>query len=436
MDADPSVISFNVILGVLLVDILLSGDNAIVIALVCRSLPKRQQTRVMWLGILGAFFARLLLTSVATLAMQLPLIKLVGGLFLLKISVGLIVDNIDAKEPVVDGSVDPGGGVYAAAKTIILADIVMSLDNVLALSAVTQNNFQMLVLGLLLSIPILMFGSIYVAKLLDMFPIFLWIGAGILGGVAGGLLIDDPLFGGLFSGESSMSHFVVPVLAAVFVVQISRIILSTRAALLNVPRPPSLFQILSGAPSSRTEIDLPDAPRPAASLLAAPAAAPAAVSATVAVPQPGHSAVLVESPQQALEPTPKYVVPLSDEGKSRKDYRVVAALGGFMLVVGWIIYAMVNAEPPPVPDRFVAYKCKDPGLVIQYRGSAQQIRFASGKGVVEARFSEGRIVWDDYALASKALSLKPPMKIVTVQADQIELQGGDFDHAVCFASSR
>lgn len=428
MDADPSVISFNVIFGVLLVDILLSGDNAIVIALVCRSLPKRQQTRVMWLGILGALLARLLLTSVATLAMQLPLIKLVGGLLLLKISVGLIVDNIDPKEPVADGALEPESNVYAAAKTIILADIVMSLDNVLALSAVTQNNFQMLVLGLLLSIPILMFGSLYIAKLLDMFPVFLWVGAGILGGVAGGLLIDDPVFGGIFSSESSMSHFVIPALAAAMVIEISRTILRNRAVLQGVPQPLSLVQIFRGA--QHVEV-------------AAPRAVPSSVAAQLPVPdlvlvRPDPQPVSPAAP--SANPDPASPLPSPSSGapaltaKSPGDYRVVAAIVVFVLLVGWAIYALVSAEPPPVPDRLVAFKCKEPALVIHYRASARQVRLASAKGAVDARLQDDRIVWDDYAAASKTLGLKPPLKMVALQAEQMELQGGDFERSVCALS--
>lgn len=406
MDLDPSAISFNVILGVLLVDILLSGDNAIVIALVCRSLPKRQQNRVMWLGILGAFLARLLLTFVATLAMQLPLIKLVGGLLLLKISVGLIIDNIDAQQPTEDESLDAGESVYAAAKTIIVADIVMSLDNVLALSAVTQNSFQMLVLGLVLSIPILMFGSIYIARLLDMFPVFLWIGAAILGGVAGGLLIDDPLFGGAFSGDSSLSHFVVPVLAAVFVVQISRIILRNRAVLQHVPPPPSLFHIFRG-------MHQPPVSQPVASDMPVVDRLP---DANEVLQAPVHSEVSVPAPMVH---------------RPQKDYRVVAGIGVFVLLVGWAIYALVSVEPPPVPERVAAYRCKEPAFTVHYRASARQIRFAASKGVVDAQLAEDRIVWANYEEATKLLHFKPPLKLLASQPEQLEFFGGDVEHAVC-----
>ena len=202
MEADPSMLSFNVALGVLLVDILLSGDNAIVIALVCRSLSKEHRIKALWLGVLGAFLARLVLTSFAALTMNLPLIKLLGGLMLLKISIELIVDNAKNERLPEDLQHSSPSDLYAAAKTIVIADIVMSLDNVLALSAITQNNFQVLTVGLLISMPILMFGSFYISRLLDVFPYLPWVGGAILGAVSGALIIDDPIFGNAFANAS------------------------------------------------------------------------------------------------------------------------------------------------------------------------------------------------------------------------------------------
>ena len=230
MDITSIAQSFQVILGVLLVDILLSGDNAIVIALVCRSLPKSAQAKVMWIGISGAFLARLLMTSIAVLVMEIPLIKIIGGLLLLKISVDLIVDNVKSESghaPAVD--LAPQATMWAAARTIIVADVVMSLDNVLALSAVTDNHFGMLIFGLVLSIPILMFGSIYIARALDRFPILLWVGAALLGGVAGPMLIEDVVLSPYLPPDNPWLHYGASAAAAVCVVLISRVILNRRS---------------------------------------------------------------------------------------------------------------------------------------------------------------------------------------------------------------
>ena len=239
MEADPSLLSFQVALGVLLVDILLSGDNAIVIALVCRTLSKEHRSKALWLGVLGAFFARLVLTACASLAMNLPLLKLVGGLLLLKIAIDLIIDNVAQNAKSGPPAHSSAQDIFTAAKTIVLADIVMSLDNVLALSAITQSNWQMLVLGLLLSIPILMFGSLYLSRLLDVFPYFLWLGGAMLGGIAGSLIIDDPVFGGAFSTASSLAPLIVPLLASGFVVLISRVIAANTQRMHSLSKPPA-----------------------------------------------------------------------------------------------------------------------------------------------------------------------------------------------------
>ena len=239
MEITSTALSFQVILGVLLVDILLSGDNAIVIALVCRSLPKSAQAKVMWIGILGAFLARLFMTSIAVFVMEWPLIKLIGGLLLLKISVDLVLDN--AKLSRANGlpvEITPQSTTWAAARTIILADVVMSLDNVLALSAVTDNHLGMLVVGLVLSIPILMFGSIYISRALDRFPLLLWVGAAILGGVAGSMLIEDSLLDPYVPQDIPWLHFVASAVAAVGVIAVGYGVLRRRMRLQSKPTSP------------------------------------------------------------------------------------------------------------------------------------------------------------------------------------------------------
>lgn len=188
--------SLQVALGVLLVDVLLSGDNALIIALVCRTLSPEHRRNALWLGVAGALLARLVLTAFATLVMHVPFIKLIGSLLLLKISIDLIVENSLQASPKHVLEHSSAQGIWAAARTIVVADMVMSLDNVLALSAVTQNNWSMLITGLLLSIPVLMFGSVYVGRLLDAFPQFLLLGGAILGGVSGSLMVDDPILVG------------------------------------------------------------------------------------------------------------------------------------------------------------------------------------------------------------------------------------------------
>ena len=434
MEADASVWSLNVAMGVLLVDILLSGDNAIVIALVCRSLSKAHRSKALWLGVLGAFGARLLLTGVASLAMNLPLIKLIGGLLLLKISIDLIVDNAGGDGLPVDPQDSSPGDIFAAARTIILADIVMSLDNVVALSAVSQNNFQMLVAGLLLSIPILMFGSLYIARLLDVFPYLLWVGGAILGGVSGALIIEDPVFGGAFSSASTLANLVVPVIAAGFVLQMSRVISRNARSMGALQKPPALLDIFW---KSAAQPPLADGllPRPVqaageTTALQEPAVVARPAAPVAAAPVPAVAEVV---PVAALAVKPARPAGVAPKGG---EHRLVMALGLFMMLSGGGIYYLLNAYEPPVPDSFFTYFCKQPALSISFRPSAKQIRFATTKGSVTTTVIEDRIVWEDYREAGARLAIAPPVKIVQADAGRLVVNGGMFDNASCLAAAQ
>jgi len=432
MEADASVWSLNVALGVLLVDILLSGDNAIVIALVCRSLSKEHRTKALWLGVLGAFGARLVLTTVATMAMNLPLIKLIGGLLLLKISIDLIVDNAAQDGLPIDPERSTAQDIFAAARTIILADIVMSLDNVVALSAITQNSFPMLVAGLLLSIPILMFGSLYISRLLDVFPYLLWVGGAILGGVSGALIIDDPIFGG--ASASSLANLVVPVISAVFVLQMSRVIADNTASMGALEKPRPLWDILwqRAAPPERERLP-PQALQPARDLgsvhlpVQAPAQSlPMEVGALLSA-QPTAAGVAA----RAAKPLPPAGTPAAGG-----EYRVLIGLGLFMMLSGGILYYMLNAYEPPVPERFITYACKEPAMSISFRPNAREIRFATPKGALLTTVIDDRIVWDDYRDAGLKLSIAPPVKIISADVAMMVVNGGMFDNASCPAVSQ
>ncbi len=424
MEVDASIWSMNVALGVLLVDILLSGDNAIVIALVCRSLSPAHRTKALWLGVLGAFGARLVLTTVASMAMNLPLIKLIGGLLLLKISIDLIVDNAAQDGLPIDPEGSTAEDIFAAARTIILADIVMSLDNVVALSAVTQNNFQMLIAGLLLSIPILMFGSLYIARLLDVFPYLLWVGGAILGGVSGALIIDDPIFGG--ASASSLANLVVPVISAGFVLQMSRVMGENAASLRMLEKPRPLWDILWNGGASPVAKQLAPAEK---------TVAPAQVDAKLVAPMPSAP------PQQLAQPSAAAVLavkPVRPAGTPAAggEHRVLIALGLFMMLSGGILYYMLNAYEPPVPERFITYACKAPAMSISFRPSAREIRFATPKGAVLTTVIDDRIVWDDYRDAGIKLGSAPPVKIISADVAMMVVNGGMFDNASCPAVSQ
>ncbi len=428
MEADPSLLSFNVTLGVLLVDILLSGDNAIVIALVCRSLSPVHRTKALLLGVIGAFLARLALTSCATLAMSLPLIKLIGGILLLKISIDLIVDTAEHDAAPSNQGHSSAGDLFAAARTIVLADVVMSLDNVLALSAITQNNWPMLVAGLLMSIPILMFGSLYVSRLLDLFPYLLWVGGAILGAVSGALIIEDPILGGVFSNASSLAALVVPVLAGGFVVQISRVITVNAQRMRSVPKPEALLDILwrgeSQAPMVRTLADVHSAEAHRAQAAATPQELAMAATPVNQVP--------VRATTGVIRPPVSIPASVSTGG----DHRVLIALGLFMLLSGGLLFYMLNVFQPPVPNQFINYTCKQPAVSISYWPGGREIRFTTAKGAVATSVIEGRIAWEDDQQAGTALAIKPPSKLVSADSGKLVLNGGAFENTTCYLAVR
>ncbi|HEY8908602.1 MAG TPA: TerC family protein [Rhodoferax sp.] len=442
MEADASVWSFNVALGVLLVDILLSGDNAIVIALVSRTLDKKHRMKALWLGILGAFAARVFLTSIATFAMEIPLIKLIGGFLLLKISIGLIIDNSDQDPSALAEHPSSRGDIFSAVRTIVLADVVMSLDNVLALSAITQNNFQMLMAGLLLSIPILMFGSLYIARLLDVYPELLWVGGAILGAVSGGLMVDDPIFGGAIVNPSSLASLVVPVLAAAYTVMQSKIILRNQRSLGDRPPPASLWKIIRPASASAgetrdetspeanvaTQGDLPDALRHSTGA-AAVARQPEPISGVLTEPEGVNAAPLVKT--VSASPT----APVIERGMSQRIYisLVFAVSGAFF--VGWIVHFFGQSPVMPAPEHWVNYQCKSPDLAISYYPGAAEMRLTSAKGVVRTPVTavDGHINWKNYQAAGFALGVTPPVKIVSAGAAKLVVDGGAFENTECLA---
>jgi YjbE family integral membrane protein len=176
------------VLRIIGINIILSGDNAIVIALACRSLPPRQRVIGIILGAGAAVALRILFTVVVQQLFDVPWLKLVGGLVLLWIAVKLLLG-----EEASEDSVRSGASVWEAIRIVAIADIVMSLDNVLAIAAAAGGNTNLIILGLIISIPLVVFGATLLTWLLDRLPILVWAGAALLGWVAGELLATEPI---------------------------------------------------------------------------------------------------------------------------------------------------------------------------------------------------------------------------------------------------
>jgi YjbE family integral membrane protein len=176
------------VLRIIGINIILSGDNAIVIALACRSLPPRQRVMGIILGAGAAVVLRILFTILIQQLLDVPYLKLVGGLVLLWISVKLLLgDEAD------EDSVKSGANIWEAVKIVAIADIVMSLDNVLAIAAAAGGNTNLVIVGLVISIPLVVFGATLLTWLLDHLPILVWAGSALLGWIAGELIATEPV---------------------------------------------------------------------------------------------------------------------------------------------------------------------------------------------------------------------------------------------------
>ena len=200
---------------IILINIVLSGDNAVVIALASRSLPPAQQKKAILFGSLGAILLRVVLTFFAVYLLTIPYLKLVGAALLLWIGIGLL------KSDEGEGHLEGHSSLAAAVKTIIVADLVMSLDNVIGVAAAAKGNVPLLVFGLVISIPLIIFGSTLILKLMGRFPVIVTIGAALLGWVAGEMAMSDPAIADWAAKQHAL-HTVVPMIGAVAVVAIGK----------------------------------------------------------------------------------------------------------------------------------------------------------------------------------------------------------------------
>jgi YjbE family integral membrane protein len=221
---------FWVALGQIIgIDIILSGDNAVVIALATRSLPLAQQKKAILFGTMAAILMRVLLTVVAVELLTLPYLKIVGSMLLLWIGVQLLLPEHDNHE-----GARSVGNLAGAIRIIIVADLVMSLDNVLGIAAAAKGNTTLLIIGLAVSIPLIIFGSGVILKLMNRFPVIITIGAALLGYVAGEMLISDPALVHWMESQSSILHQAVPVASAILVVLIGKAMRRAKAKAENV----------------------------------------------------------------------------------------------------------------------------------------------------------------------------------------------------------
>ena len=195
------------LLSIIVANILLSGDNAVVIALASRNLPPSQQKKAIFWGSAAAIILRVVLTVTAVQLLTLPYLKIIGAILLVYIGVQLLADSDDEAE------MQGHSNIWGAIRTILVADLVMSLDNVIAVAAAAQKGPEetrliLLIIGLGLSIPLIIFGSTMLLKVMDRFPVIITLGAGLLGLLAGGMLVEDPAIKDSIQGAMEDAHMI------------------------------------------------------------------------------------------------------------------------------------------------------------------------------------------------------------------------------------
>ena len=204
------------VLQIIWINILLSGDNAVVIALACRGLPPRQRAWGMVLGAGVAVGLRIVFTLIVTTLMALPYLKLIGGLALLYIAIRLLVPE-DHTE---DGKIEASDKLWRAVRLVAVADIIMSLDNVIAIAAAAKGSILLLVIGLGISVPLIIAGAALIMSLLDRFPILVWAGAALLGWIAGDMISEDPWLIAQIGKPTGVVQYLGDTIGALFVLAV------------------------------------------------------------------------------------------------------------------------------------------------------------------------------------------------------------------------
>lgn len=217
-------LSWAAVFQIIMIDILLGGDNAVVIALACRNLPQKQRMQGILWGTLGAIVLRVILIAFALTLLTIPYLKIVGALLLAWVAIRLLVPEEGSH-----GNLKSSVSVWAAVKTIIIADLVMSLDNVIAIAGAAQlaspdHQLGLVIFGLVFSIPIIVWGSTLILKLIDRFPSIVTLGAGLLGWIAGGLLVTDIAYIKYFGEPSNLVHYVAQIAGAVIIILLGKVL--------------------------------------------------------------------------------------------------------------------------------------------------------------------------------------------------------------------
>ena len=207
----------SALLSIVAIDLVLAGDNAVVIALASRNLPATQRNKAIYWGTFGAIGIRTLMTLAAVWLLKIPYLQALGGLLLIPVAIKLLKQEDSAEH------VDASSSFWEAIKTIIVADAIMGVDNVLAIAGASHGNMLLVVLGLLISVPIVVWGSKWISAWMVKYPILIYAGAAILAWTAGTMVMNDKIVGGYLTTIVRSSSWLLPLLVMLFVLTVGKL---------------------------------------------------------------------------------------------------------------------------------------------------------------------------------------------------------------------
>jgi len=425
----------NALVQLLLLDLLLSGDNAVVIALACRSLAPRQMRSAMLIGTGGAMILRIAMATSLGLLLNVPLLKFAGGVALVGIAIKLLlVEGEDrGDEMAARDAVPSATDLWPAVGTIVVADIVMSLDNVVGLAAVAKGDLFLLALGLLISMPLLMFGSLLVTSLLRRYPFLVRAGSAMLGWIGGDIAVSDPMWADWVNQQSPALTVVVPPLMAVFVLWESRVIEQRR---------PGLSALRRARRRGKSSPAVRWAPLSVGSHFAVRAAHAVVVTAKDAV----VSASTGSAPSAVAMPSnPPAVDPIATDAGEPRSAAVVTRKSWFLnpLRSRWTPVAaavvllaagldLVTRISLPQPAQLHRYDCTGTDATVYFRHGEARFRLATGAAFASGAIQQdNQIVWGDYQAAAMALGIAPPTHIRRDDEQSLVIDGGGFARVEC-----
>jgi YjbE family integral membrane protein len=380
-----------------------------------------------------AILLRVLLTLVATAVLQIPLLKLIGGLALVFIAIRLMIGDAPSAGDDLEGAGPEHIDLTSVIATVVVADLVMSMDNVIALAAVAKGSVLVLVLGLVLSVPLLMFGSWHVSALLQRYGILTPLGGILLGWVAGDIAVSDPLYASWIEQQSPALGVFVPMLVAAYVLLQSRIIARSRASAAALrparrrkplkielvrtvaeaaayPTSEAAVQMMA---SNHVELDVPEATPPTGPITRAEAQ--------------------LERPQPDTLPAAPAAQPSLEQRRRAKPGRWVAIAGAGVAAAG-AIYGLMSFRLLPQPAEPIRYDCPAKDVSLYFRPGGQRIRITNGAATVNGVVQHNnQIDWGDYHMASSALGFVPPTRVMFGNAQSLRVDGGMFADVTCTA---